>query len=190
MKEKLQNPSILSFLLNFDIVWILETKYFSQSSVPGFRVYLNESRKGRHRGGVIMLVKCALVDYITRVDTDDEGMIWLELSMCLRIKLDGVYIPPAGSLYFDMSLFGLLQARCADSEKCIILGDFNARVGVASIEVGGVNMQYSNVKDMTVNGHGRVIQNICNKNEMVIVNHLKTNGVVFEGDLSFRSGNR
>ena len=190
MKEKLQNPSILSFLLNFDIVWILETKYFSQSSVPGFRVYLNESKKGRHRGGVIMLVKCALVDYITRVDTDDEGMIWLELSMCVGIKLGGVYIPPADSLYFDMSLFGLLQARCADSEKCIILGDFNARVGVPSIEVGGVNMQYSNVKDMTVNSHGRVIQNICNENEMVIVNHLKTNDTVYGGDLSFRSGNR
>ena len=120
----------------------------------------------------------------------DEGMIWLELSMCLGVKLGGVYIPPADSLYFDMSLFGLLQAQCADSEKCIIFGDFNARVGIPRIKVGEVNMEYYNVKDMSVNSHGRVIQNICNENEMVIANHLKYDNAVFGGDLSYRSGDR
>ena len=57
MKDKLQDPKILEFILNFDIVWILQAKKYVNSSVPGFIFYKNVSREGQHRSGTVILVK-------------------------------------------------------------------------------------------------------------------------------------
>ncbi len=75
LKDKLQEPSILKFNLDFDIVWILEaTKYFSVQ-VPGFSVCRNVSRSGRNRGGVVMLGQDALMQSGKQVDVDAEDQI-------------------------------------------------------------------------------------------------------------------
>lgn len=46
IKDKLQDPNILQFILKFDIVWILEAKKYFNLNVPGFTVYENISREG------------------------------------------------------------------------------------------------------------------------------------------------
>ena len=69
MKDKLQDPKILEFILNFDIVWILQAKKYVNSSVPGFIFYKNVSREGQHRCGIVMLVKNKLAESISSVDT-------------------------------------------------------------------------------------------------------------------------
>ncbi len=74
LKDKLQEPSILKFILDFDIVWILEaTKYFNVQ-VPGLSVCRNVSRSGRNRG-VVMLGQDALVHSVKQVDVDAEDQI-------------------------------------------------------------------------------------------------------------------
>ena len=63
-----------------------------QMSVPGFNVYYNKSKKGTCRGGVMMLVKCVLTQYIMKVDTDVDDMIWVKLSLCSGVMLGGVLV--------------------------------------------------------------------------------------------------
>ena len=63
LRDKLQNEDILNFVLGFDIVWLLETKYYFNVQVPGFTIYHNVSREGYHRGGVMMLVKHTIMNY-------------------------------------------------------------------------------------------------------------------------------
>ena len=71
----MQDPSILSFLLPFHLVWLLETKTCRNISVPGFKVFSNPSRLGDHRGVIIMLLKQALVEFVRNVDMSVEGQI-------------------------------------------------------------------------------------------------------------------
>ena len=42
LKDKLQDKNILMFVLDCDIVWILETKKYFNIQVPGFTVYRND----------------------------------------------------------------------------------------------------------------------------------------------------
>ena len=190
MKDKLQNQSILNFLLNFDIIWLLEVKHASQSSVPGFDIYYNKSKRGEHRGGVMMLVKCSISKYITKVDMDTEDMVWLELSLCAGVKLGGVYIPPSDSQYFDMSQFSFLCAKCIESEKVVLMGDLNARVGNPYITGhDGSVKEYGDVKDDTVNAHCRLLIKLSNNCDMAVVNHLENLNTKFGGNLSFKKRN-
>ena len=189
VKEKLQDPDIFNFLVQYDIVWLLEVRSAHQKSVPGFCVYTNMSRKGHYRGGVMLLVKCALMPYITRVDMNTDDMIWVELSLCAGVLLGGVYVPPADSLYCEASPFQFMNEKCSGEREVIVLGDFNARVGTPVITYGDDCIyRYNGVKDHSVNGHGRILINTCINNEMVVLNHLTRNGRTFGGDLSFKRG--
>ena len=131
LKDKLQNEDILKFILDFDIVWILESKKYFNLQVPGFFIYQNVSREGHHRGGVIMLVKQKYVNYIMEVDTNTEGQIWAILAKkgSSMVKVGGVYIPPEDSPYFNPAEYGALAAHTRDFKSVIVLGDFNSRVG-------------------------------------------------------------
>ena len=87
---------MLGFILSYDIVWITEIKETLIKSVPGFDLYMNKSKRNYRRRGIMMLVKCALVPFITRVNMSIEGQIWVELSCCAGVKNGGVYIPASG----------------------------------------------------------------------------------------------
>ena len=133
LKDKLQDKNILDFILGFDIVWLLETKKYFNVQVPGFVVYQNVSKEGYHRGGIMMLVKYTILDCIVQVDTNTEGQIWIVLEQCGTMKVGGVYIPPEDSPYYDPALYGALAAHTKDFENILVLGDYNARIGVPNI---------------------------------------------------------
>ena len=165
----------MKFILGFDIVWILETKKHFNVQVPGFTVYENVSREGYHRGGVMMLVKHKILDSIVEVDTNTEGQIWIVLDRhgTQTVKVGGVYIPPEDSPYFNPAEFGALAAHTRDTNNIIVLGDFNARVGVPNIiDKNGVPYVYRGTEDLVRNSHGRSLINLCNNNDMTIVNHI------------------
>lgn len=189
VKEKLQDPDIFKFLVQYDMVWLLEVRNVHQKSVPGFYVYNNKSRKGHHRGGVMLLVKCALMPYVTRVDMNADDMIWVELSLCAGVRFGGVYIPPEDSLYSEASPFQALFERCVSKSEVVVLGDFNARVGTPVTHCSdGCVYRYDGVKDHTVNNHGRILLNTCRSNDMIVLNHLSRNERTFGGNFSFRRG--
>ena len=185
----MQNPVILKFLLQHDIIWLLEARSVHQKTVPGFNMYYNKSERGQQRGGVVMLIRCALMPYVIRVDMETDDMIWLELSVCAGVRLGGVYVPPEDSLYCEASPLRSLNLRCSGEKEVIALGDFNARVGSPVITCGDESVyEYGGVKDTTVNSHGRMLVNMCNSNSMTVMNHLKQSDQTLGGNLSFRRG--
>ena len=187
LKSKLQNPEVLNFVLSFDIIWISEIKETLVTSVPGFDVYMNKSKKNIRRGGIMMLVKCALVPFITHVNMSIEGQIWVELSCCVGVRFGGVYIPPDDSPYHDPALLGALEGQVRDCDRVIVLGDLNARIGFpVNRNIEGKRFEYQNVKDHTVNNMGRAVMNMCDENKMLVANHLKWDRKHLGGDLSFR----
>ena len=187
LKDKLQEPRILNFVMGFDIVFILESKKFFNLTVPGFGVYANVSREGYNRGGVVMLVKCKLLSDVLSVNTDSEGQIWIVMSWWPSLKIGGIYIPPEDSPYFSLAQQGTLAAHTLPPGNIIAMGDFNARVGEPNI-VGEDDQvcKYEGVRDITVNSHGRTLLNMCHNNDMIIVNNLTHNGVHYNGNLSFK----
>ena len=69
--------------------------------VPGFVMYHNPSKHGGHRGGVILLVKCNVMKYVTNVNLDVDGHIWINLLCYPTIHFGGVYLLPVDSPYYD-----------------------------------------------------------------------------------------
>ena len=80
-------------------------------SVPGFRLFYNMSRIGAHRGGIMVLIKDRLLEYVKCIDMNTEGQIWLTLTFLVTYKLGGVYIPPNDSPYFQQADIGALAAH-------------------------------------------------------------------------------
>ena len=108
---------------DFDIIWILESKQVQSSSVPGFSVYQNESRHGKHRGGVMLLVKYSLQKFITNINLTLESQIWLELSCFPNTMFGGVYNPPDCSPYYEQSIIGNVYAQTNVKESTVVLGE-------------------------------------------------------------------
>lgn len=139
----------------------------------------------------MMLVKCALVPYITCVNTAIEGQIWVQLSCCPGMKFGRVYIPPIDSPYYDPALLGAIEGQVIDCDSAVVVADFNARVGLLPRRnIKGMSCEYNGVKDFTTNYMGRAITNLCDEKEMVFANHLKYDGKQLGGNLSFRLGAR
>ena len=72
LNDKLQDQAILNFILEYDIVWILEAKNYFNLSVPGVITYKNVSSRGHRRGGVMMFLKDWLTQDIMNVGTNIE----------------------------------------------------------------------------------------------------------------------
>ena len=164
-----------------------ETKICYNVSVPGFHVFYNPSKHGTHRGGIMLLIRDKLLDYVKCVDMNTEGQIWVSLVFIVTYKLGGVYIPPDDSPYFQQADIGALESHILESENTIVMGDLNARVGTPDLSNSeNIPYVYSGVVDNTVNARGRSILSMCSNNNMVIANHLLHNDTQLGGDLSFR----
>ena len=187
LKNKLQNNELLNFFLGYDIIWITEIGGTLVKSIPGFDIYVNKSKQNDHRGGIMMLVKCSLAPFVTKVNMLIEGQIWMELSCCAGVRYGGVYIPPDDSPYYDPALLGALESQVKGYDRVIVMGDLNARVGhLPNGSIEGKTYEYCQVMDFTVNNRGRMVTNMCNGNDMVVANHLRFQNKQLGGNLSFR----
>ena len=172
-------------------MWITETKKCFNVNVPGFRLYYNPSKLGNHRGGIIMLIKDKICDFIKSIDMETEGQIWIVLNFLVSYKLGGVYIPPDGSPYYQASDMGALASHTRDTGNVLVMGDLNARVAAPYLSnADGVPYVYSGVVDNTLNARGRSLINMCDNNDMIIANHLQYGGNHLGGNLSFKRGDQ
>ena len=187
LKDKLQKSDTLDFILQFDMIWLSETKKCFNVSVPGFHVFYNPSKSGSHRGGIMLLIRNKLLEYVKCIDMDTEGQIWVTLNFLVTYKLGGVYIPPDDSPYFQQSDIGALASHTLESGNVIVLGDLNARVAVPSLtDPDDIPYVYTGVVDQTLNTRGRAIINVCSNNNLVICNHLLYKNRQLGGHLSFK----
>ena len=167
----------------------MEIKSSLRFGVPGYIVYLNPSKVNDKRGGVALLVKASLLDYMYNIDMSVEDQIWFQLRYYPEYVFGGVYIPPEDSLYFDQALFGSLNAKMGNFSKAIIMGDFNARVSKPNLlDAEGVQYTYRGIKDFVLNNNGKQLIDLCSNCDCVVANHLAVNDKQFGGNLSYRKG--
>ena len=149
-KNKLGDPDFFNELLPHDIIIFGETfEGNDELHLPGYKCK-NIFRKLKHKnarrnsGGVSVLTKLSIANFVTPIKTTAEHLIWLKISKNLTgYPLDTycccAYIPPIGSPYYkthpDLDIFDELSFDITKFNKLghiIISGDLNARLGSKS----------------------------------------------------------
>ncbi len=138
IRTKTEKRDVLSILNECDIVCLCEVKTNLNVSVPGFVCYASIDQGSAHRGGVCVLIKTHLYQYVVEVDTKIQDQVWMKLKCFPGVLFGFCYIPPPDSQYFDLASFSFIQERVKSMEhgnSCIIVGDLNARLGEALSEL-------------------------------------------------------
>jgi hypothetical protein len=187
LRNKTDNINIINWFLEHDIVFLNELKTRLKFSVPGFSVYRAKT-VNPHRGGVAVLIKNYLEEYLTSVDTEGNDIVWLTFSFMPNVVIGGTYIPPIDLPYFSETLFSQIQEKCIDKDaNYVIIGDFNARCGRSVDQlVSDTNFKYRNFADDQSNCNGRKVVGLCKDLNFVVVNGLSNNEKHFQSDYTFR----
>ena len=88
-----------------------------------------------------------------------------------RLLIVAPYVTPYNSKYRTTGVFSILSvilSRLKNYEICMI-GDLNARCGTPVLR----DTVYEKNPDSTVNDYGKKLINLCNENDLVIINGLK-----------------
>ena len=104
------------------------------------------------------------------------------------VRFCGAYITPSSSPYFSEAEIAQLQARSTDENtNYVIVGDLNSRFGskVCELTKKGEKMRYNPV-DQSLNDNGKKILQICEDNELFVVNNLQTEFKRFSSALTYR----
>ena len=181
----LEKSDCILLMNEFDIVVLIEIKCDYVFSVPGFVTVRSSNRQ--LRGGVALLVKNNLWRAVHDVQHLND-QIWFRLSCVPGFKFGACYIPPSDSLYYRYSSFADIQEQVkGSSDKVVILGDFNARMpNLQMFNCKPRSVSYSDNVDHGGNSHGRELANLLMDVKMCPVNHVKVNGMSFEGNLTYR----
>ena len=120
--------------------------------------------------------------------TYNQCFITFRLDFTPNEMFGGVYIQPKGSRYYSDNMFADVDAMLT---KCVqngyipfFGGDFNSRLG--NLNELASTWKYEDNCDTRSNSHGRTLMtDICKRNKMYPVNHLKHKGIVFDGGFTY-----
>ena len=144
----------MNYIKSFDIFCALETFTSSQFD---FSTYFEDysvfhapakklSRRGRKSGGVAVLVRKSLMQFVTCVECDYENMICFKLCKD-RLGIDrdllfvSLYVPPyykqcdTNCSIHHLEDFFLSLCENGDTSYIMVAGDLNARIGDWSLSV-------------------------------------------------------
>lgn len=167
---------------NLDILAISEVNLVGQREevVGEYKVYLSGifQDQGKAKWGVGFLIKKELEPFVLASRAVNGRIMWLSIKLSGAIyRLVSVYAPVEGSGALELDAFyrDLLDIVCRKgSEKVIILGDLNARIGS---RIGVVNSNYCEVAgkwgDLKLplpNRSGRRLLDFCQSNGLAITN--------------------
>jgi hypothetical protein len=137
IKSKLLSYDFENFIKKYDIVCITETKLCDSDSLEldGFSVFMkNRSKAKRNSGGVAVLVRKDLTNYVEILDSQSDFNMWFKISNELLgydLLCCNTYIPPENSAYSSIDLFDTLEneyiALHNNDELVCFFGDFNGR---------------------------------------------------------------
>ena len=180
------------FLQAYGFIILTEIKTSLKISCTGFTVFQNSAKQG-HRGGIALLIKPGIAKFIKKLDKSYENIISFELEFMTDIVFVGCYITPGDSPYYDAAIFGYIQSLIKKDEikTFFIMGDLNSRVGVpVDLCFDEEKLTYNGCEDITVNGNGRNILQLCGDTKLAVVNNLKYGEKHFKSQLSFRKKSR
>ena len=110
LKSKLKGFDFENFIMNYDIVALSETKLsnLDDISIPHFHIFSLNGFNSRCSGGIAILLKKDLKEYVKILPTPSKCVLWCMLSKELlgfKTLIGAVYIPPYNSKYSDISFF-------------------------------------------------------------------------------------
>ena len=142
LKRRMQYPEFCSFIQNYDIICLAETKLDASDviSLDGYTFYSQPRRQKymRKSGGLGFLVRNNISNHVKVVETETEYISWLKLSKQFHkheqdIMIASVYIPPQQSRFFSNDEFEVFEQEitsvCSQYDYIFVMGDFNAQTG-------------------------------------------------------------
>ena len=140
LKPKLDCPEFISFISDYDIVGIQESKLDDLDiiSINNYHVFTNNRKQiSRHRsGGIALLVRENILPHVRVLINNSKLILWFSISKQLLLTDEDlicgvVYVPPIGSKYAQPDPYLEIQNEfdqiCLNSKHVLLFGDFNAR---------------------------------------------------------------
>lgn len=198
---KLSDTDFVDYVNSFDICVLLETftlpsfdfdihfKDFMVLHSPAVKL----SKMGRNSGGVVLLIRKALSEFVKTVDTKCENILCSRLSKRLfgserDVLFVGLYSHPVGSPFYEqkdydctlklLEQFLLARLESGEDEYLLIGGDLNARIGDWSFDIQRdqeddlVHTFERKSKDSVINNFGKLLIQLCFMFEVVPLNGL------------------
>ena len=165
-------------------------------SVPGFVTFNgNTCANSPNRGGIVILVRNGIAEFLYDIDRSINDQIWFRLSFIPEVLFGGCYIPPSDSLYYDDQSFShIVRKRLEHPEwERILFGDFNSRLGPAirTLVEHDPSMDYRVIDPINnPNQNGNRLLGVLRDCDMFIVNNLRYENVHFDGHLTYRMRSR
>ena len=213
LMSKLNCTDFVELMSNYDIICLTETfleKTIESSVFEKYDMFFSKatklSHRGRHSGGVLVLVKKCLDLFVERIDVDVENTVVMKLSKRLfrsdkDIMFISTYIPPYDSSFWLSATNGYgmeLLDKCImdlhdrfDDFQVLLCGDMNARTADKnysghSLETEGIedviNVNNSSPyprksQDKGENSFGTQLLEFCDIFDCLIVNGLTSHGL-------------
>ena len=203
LNRKLGDIEFINYCDQYDILLLSETwlyeKLFINTKIKGYHdvhIYgnkTNNTSKGRCSGGLSLYFKDYLSPYITLVEKNQIGIMWIKLSKLLfnsrdDVFLCSVYIPPQRSRVMrsmDIDMFDEIERgveKYTQHGKICIVGDMNSRT--ATIDDFIVADRYINDdfidnddyipkrknKDFVLDTYGQKLISLCKSTNIIIAN--------------------
>lgn len=186
----MEDETVLRWIHCHDVVILSEIKTSKLGHVPGFVPILAKTTNPR-RGGVAVLVRSSLFSDLCHIDKSYNDQLWFSFSSIPDVRFCGAYITPTSSPYSNDSDIANIQAKTMNrAMNYVIMGDFNARLGVHVHCLESNGPWRYNVIDPGVNDSGKRLAAIFKDNELFVVNNLSANSSTYTGALTFRQKNK
>ena len=146
IKSKLRLVEFTNIIESYDILVFVETKLddLDVLDVPKNYSYVtkNRTKMCKKSGGIVIIYKKILENYLSFIDNECQFVQWVKLSKSLLnldrdVILGAVYIPPENTKYSSSEAFDDLENElmtyCKNSNLyTAFVGDFNAKTGTLS----------------------------------------------------------
>ena len=184
-------------LHEYDIISLSETKTCLPVKLPGYVTYKGKSIGSDDRGGVVVLVKNYLSNFVCDIDVGIADQVWLQFSNVEGVLFGFCYVPPSDSQYYSHDAFAAVHEKLRMnhmSNGYVIMGDMNARFGKAVRELAtlyelpGFQCSYPDLQDNipNMNDNAEFVSTLCLDHKLVVLNNLKTSSKHFHGGLTYR----
>ena len=160
--------------------------YLALPKIVNYTTFADPKKKFCNHGGIAAYVKNCFASNIFDLSYN-ECYVSFRLDIAPTYLFGGVYINPENSKYFTPEMFAELDSllvRCDENDYIpYIGGDFNSRLGDFNLLCS--SWHYESNVDRTTNSHGRIFMaDICKRNNVHPLNHLKYKGVSYDGDFT------
>ena len=113
----------------------------------------------------------------------------ISIGLCTRYNIRRCYVQPESSKHYSDRMFtdvDQMFSKCHENGYIpFIGGDFNSRLGNLN-NISSKTWKYEDNCDVITNKHGRTFMvDICKRNKIYPVNHLKYKEETFHGDFTY-----